>query len=207
MRVAIVCALVACGHSSEPSVTVKVTCPDHATSLVVRGAQRIEQLCGAPWKALRIEHGADTELVHAIAGREVWVRRAGSGAAIDVRAGTAVVSTFDGVTELAEDPPLPPDAHVEVDVNGTVTNVLLGALHGAGSNGRGVSLCAFAATQLAHVAHIVVSEDDAAPVEMTYDECVAHGYMLRVSGKGELRLRSASNEHLLQHVTSIRLTL
>jgi hypothetical protein len=210
MRAAILVLLVACHHAEEAKVTVQVTCGSNARSLAVTGDLRIdEHLCGQPWTALRIEHGPRTELVKAIAGREVWLRRNGRRARVEVR-GTGAM-TFDGVTEIAEDPPPSRGASVAIDANGVVTDVTLDDLRArfesAGSGGRNISLCAVAAAYVAGATKIEVTGETARPIVVTPAECAARGLALRISGKGELRLRAASGDHLLQSVTRIRISL
>jgi len=216
MRVAIVCGVVllACGHHETASVpvSVNVTCGEQTRSLAVTGDLRIdEHLCGQPWTALRIEHGKRTELVKAVAGREVWLRRVDRRAVIEVRAGSAITSSFDGVTELAEDTPPAPAASLEIDANGAITNLALADLRarseGSGSASRDVSLCALAASYVAKPRTIEVTGEAAQPVIVTPDECKTRGLVLRVSSQGELRLRTATGGHLLQQVHRIRLSL
>jgi hypothetical protein len=208
MRAAILVLLVACHHAGAPSVAVNVSCAGNAHSLAVTGDVRIdEHLCGQPWTALRIEHGTRTELVKAIAGREVWLRRVGNRAVIEVRAANAITSTFAGVTEIAEDAPPPRAATVAIDANGVITDVTLDELrtrfeHG----GREMSLCTVAAAYVAQPGTIEVT-GEAAPIVVTPAECATRGLELRISGKGELRLRTAAGDHLLQQVTRIRVSL
>jgi hypothetical protein len=206
MRAAILVLLLACHHAQEPSVSVLVTCGDQQRSLAVAADLRIDdQLCGKPWTALRIEHGARTELVKAIAGREVWLHRSGRRAVVEVR-GTGAM-TFDAVTEIAEDAPRSRGASVAIDANGAVTDVTLDELHTRfATAGRDISLCAVAAAYVAQPRTIEVT-GEAAPIVVTPAECQARGLELRISGKGELRLRAAGGDHLLQHVTRIRVSL
>jgi hypothetical protein len=208
MRAAILVLLVACHHADAPSVAVNVTCAGKTRSLAVTGDVRIdEHLCGQPWTALRIEHGTRTELVKAFAGREVWLKRSGHRAVIEVRAAGAITSTFPGVTEIAEDAPPPPAATVAIDANGVVKDVTLDELHTRFASGnRDVSLCAVAAGYVANARQIEVT-GEAAPIVVTPAECTARGLELRISGKGELRLRTATGDHLLQSVTRIRISL
>lgn len=214
MRVAILCGvlLVACSHHDSPSVSVNVTCGEQTHALAVSGDLRIDDhLCGQPWTALRIEHGPRTELVKAIAGREVWLRRVDRRAVIEVRAAGAITSTFDGITEIAEDAPPPPAASVEIDANGVVTPLALADLHtrfkGTGSANRDVSLCALAESYVAKARSIEVTGEAPQPIVVTPDECSTRGLVLRVSSQGELRLRTATGDHLLQKVQRIRLSL
>ena len=209
MRRALLCGvfLVGCHHADEPRVAVNVSCAGNARSLAVTSDVRIdEHLCGQPWTALRIEHGARTELVKAIAGREVWLRRVGHRAVVEVR-GTGAM-TFAGVTEIAEDAPPPRAATLAIDANGVVKDVTLDELHTRfASGGRDISLCAVAAGYVARARQIEVTGETASPLVVTPAECAARGLVLRISGKGELRLRTATGDHLLQTVTRIRVSL
>jgi hypothetical protein len=184
-----------------------VTCAGKTHPLAVTGDVRIdEHLCGQPWTALRIEHGARTELVKAIAGREVWLRRVGRRARVEVR-GTGAMA-FDGVTEIAEDAPPPRAATVAIDANGVVKDVTLDELHARfASGGRDISLCAVAAGYLAQVRKIEITGEAAKPIVVTPAECTTRGLELRISGKGALRLRTSAGDHLLQSVTRIRVSL
>ena len=211
MRRALLCGvlLVACHHADEPRVAVNVSCAGKARTLAVTGDVRIdEHMCGQPWTALRIEHGPRTELVKAIAGREVWLRRNGRRAVIEVRAAGAITSTFAGVTEIAEDAPPPRATTVAIDANGIVKNVTLDELHTRFASGnRDLSLCAVAAGYVAQPRQIEVTGETAQPIVVTPADCTARGLVLRISGKGELRLRTAAGDHLLQQVTRIRVSL
>jgi len=214
MRAAILWAaiLVACHHAEAPSVAVLVTCGDQQRSLPVTSDTRIDEtLCGQPWMALRIEHGPHTELVKAVPGREVWLRQNDGRVVIEVRAGSAMTSRFEGVTEIAEDPPRPAAATIQIDANGTVTDVTLDDLHARfetdGSAGRDISLCAVAEAYVPHARKIEVRGEAPDPIVVTAEDCVARELGLKISGKGELRLRAAGGEHLLQKVTRIRVLL
>jgi hypothetical protein len=207
MRAAILVLLLACHHADEPRVAVTVSCGGQARTLAVTQDVRIdEHLCGQPWTALRIEHGARTELVKAIAGREVWLRRIGRGAVVEVR-GTGAM-TFAGVTEIAEDAPPAHGTSVAIDANGVVTDVTLDDLRARFEHGgRDMSLCTVAAAYVAQARTIEVTGEAAQPIIVTPAECAARGLELRISGKGELRLRAADGDHLLQQVTRIRISL
>jgi hypothetical protein len=206
MRAAILLLLVACHHTSEPAVAVAVTCGVTTRSVAVTGDVRIDDhLCGQPWTALRIEHGKRTELVKALAGREVWLRRVGRRARVEVR-GTGAM-TFDGVTEIAEDAPPSHGGSVAIDANGAVSDVTLDDLRARFEHGgRDISLCMLAEAYVAHARQIEVT-GEAAPIVVTPAECTARALVLRISGKGELRLRTATGDHLLQTVTRIRISL
>lgn len=214
MRIAILwgVALFACGHHDSPSISVDVTCGGTTHSLAITGELRLdEHLCGQPWTALRIEHGRRTELVKAVAGREVWLRRIDRRARIEVRVAGAITATFDGVTEIAEDAPPPAPASVEIDANGVVSTLALADVamrfRGSATRGRDTSLCALAAAYVASARRIEVTGEAPQPVVVTSEECATRGLVLRVSSRGQLRLRTAAGDHLLQQVIRIRMTL
>ena len=200
--------VMACHGTASPPVTVHVTCSaDRQRVIAVDRDVRLDaSLCGDAWDSLGIAHGGRTELIHARAGREVWlVRRAGH-AAVEVRTPGTATATFDGVTELDAYPPPPPPPSLAITVAGSPRQLPLDELRRLAPAGqRDIPLCALADAYAPHAERVVVEGEAPQPVVVPRAECASRGLVLRIGGKGDVRLRGADGAHVLQRVRAISL--
>lgn len=184
---------------------MRVTCSaDNPREVAVDADLRLDaSLCGTPWDSLGIDHGARTDLVRARAGREVWlVRRAGR-AAVEVRTPGAATTIFDGVTEVdAYVPQAAPT--LALTVAGAPRQVSLDELRRLAPAGqRDIPLCALADAYAPGAAQIVVEGEVPQPVAVPRAQCAQRGLVLRIGGKGDIRLRGSDGAHVFQHVHAI----
>ena len=195
-----------CHGAAPPPVTVHVTCSADRQRVIAvdREVQLDASLCGDAWDSLGIAHGGRTELIRARAGREVWlVRRAGHAVA-EVRTPGAATMTFDGVTELDAYPPPQAPPSLAISVAGAAREVPLDELRRLAPAGqRDIPLCALADAYAPHAERAVIEGEAPQPVVVPRAECESR--VLRISGKGEVRLRGSDGARLLQQVRAIAL--
>lgn len=193
---------------------VHVTCSDdHARDLEVDGERLLDaSVCGAAWDSLGIAHGARTELVRSVAGRQAWLVLRGGRAVVELRAHGAVTASYDGVTEIDMYPPLAAPtgapATLAITVGGTTRQVPLDELRrrlASSGGGRDLSLCALADAYAPASTQLAITGEAPQPIIVPRAQCGSRGLVLRFSSRGDVRLRGPDGAHVLQHVRAIAL--
>ena len=164
-------------------------------------------LCGKPWDRLGIVHGPRTELVRAIAGREAYLVRRASGAAVELRAHGAATASYDGVSEIDAYFPVAAKT-LAITVAGTTRQVPLDELRrrlAPPGGGRDLSICALADAYAPASTQLAITGEAPQPVIVPRAQCRARGLVLRFSGRGDVRLRGPDGAHVLQQVHAIAL--
>jgi hypothetical protein len=217
VRCLVIALLVACGsHAAPTAVAVEVICGDRTSQQPVIGDIALdEHLCGEPWSGLEIEAGsgagAKMELLRAVEGRSVMLRRTRTYALVEVRGPGTARSTLEHVTRIRwrgahEDATA---RTLAITTHGVTKQLPLDELRrryaGSGNGARELSLCQLAGDSLPNVAKITVYGEHADPVETDMVGCQSRGLVLKLSDQGAVRLRAAVGERLLQNVERIEL--
>ncbi|MGE0869732.1 MAG: hypothetical protein AB7P03_14300 [Kofleriaceae bacterium] len=208
---------IGCGSGSRKPVraevvTVEVWCDETLQQITLTGDRKVDQsLCPPPWDAVQIEAGARTEVLRILPGREIWLRRTTDRAFVEVRMdGRTVI--IDGVRAVAtRDTTKAHDSPEQLTiVHGGRTEQLtvrqLKQRYGAATAHVGeISLCQLATDFGGEAPTITVEGDADQSQAFTRAQCTERGLLLKLSGQGEVRLRTASGERLLRTVRRITL--
>ncbi|HVK88327.1 MAG TPA: hypothetical protein VM513_29610 [Kofleriaceae bacterium] len=207
-----------CGSGAEPrvpakAVSVELWCGEQPAPLAITRDVKLDaSTCGVAWDALELQSPGKTELVRAVPDREVWVRRTKDRAFVEIRTRDQR-STVDRVTAIRW---LLPGAQQERAPEG-ITIVSAGnaqqlSMHAlkqrfgaATERVTEISLCRLADAFADHPRAITVVGDEGETRRFTREECEQQGALLKLSGKGELRLRLGNGERVIRTVRRVEL--
>lgn len=203
-------AVLGCGRERAAhvdKVEVELECDDETRTVEAGDLALDDALCGQVWTAWQIVTARTVELVHAEAGRTLWLRRRGAQAVVEVRAGDRIAASFPGVTRIRFHEAAPARIVERITLTrGTSTeHVTMSELakRYPGSRRRSVPLCQL--LDPADAAHTltVVGQDGSASPPITRSSCERDGLLLHASNRGGIQLRDRNKHRIVIGVTGI----
>ncbi len=205
--VGIGCGRERAAHVDDAKVEIELECADESRSIAAGDLALDDALCGEAWTAWQIETARTVELVHAEAGRTLWLRRRGAQAVVEVRAGDRVASSFPGVTRIRFHEAAPARAVERITLTrGTTTEqVTMSELakRYPGSRRRSFPLCQLLERADAAQTLTVVGQDGSVSPPITHPSCERDGLLLHSSNRGGIQLRDRNKQRIVIGVAGI----